>query len=71
MEMSEQIEKTEIQLADDKPLTDEEVAGILEVSPRTVQRLRLSKKLKSVRITSKISRITVKQVKEYLRQKAA
>lgn len=55
-------------LGDETLLEDEEAAVLLKVSARTVQRLRLKKKIKSVRITSKISRIKVAHVKEYLRK---
>lgn len=55
----------------DNLLTDEEAAVILKVSPRTVQRLRLSKKLRSVRVTSKISRIDRKEIRRYIESRAA
>lgn len=56
---------------DDDLLTDKEAAKILKVSPRTVQRLRLSKKIKSVRVTSKLSRIDRKEVLRYIASNAA
>jgi excisionase family DNA binding protein len=59
----------------DKPetnlLSDKEAAVILKVSPRTVQRLRLAKKIKSVRVTSKISRIHPKEIERYVQSRAA
>lgn len=55
----------------EKLLTDEEAAAILNVSPRTVQRLRLSKKIKVRRITSKIKRIKGADLKAYIDSVAA
>lgn len=55
----------------DDLLTDEEAAAILKVSPRTVQRLRLSKKIKSVYVTSKLSRIDRREIQRYIDSRAA
>jgi excisionase family DNA binding protein len=57
--MSEEIKDNEL-------LTDKEVAQLLKVSWRTVQNLRLEKKIKSVKLTAKISRIRPEHVKEYI-----
>jgi excisionase family DNA binding protein len=64
--MSEQQTSNENEL-----LTDEEAAKLLKVSPRTVQRLRLAKKIKSVKVTSKISRIDRNEIKRYVERRAA
>lgn len=66
--LAEEVKQMEVNLGDEALLEDEEAALLLKVSARTVQRLRLKKKIKSVRITSKISRIKVAHVKEYLRK---
>lgn len=55
------------ELEKDELLTDKEAAEILKVSARTVQRLRLKKKLKSVKVTAKISRISRKHVQDYIK----
>jgi excisionase family DNA binding protein len=65
------MEREQLEIKDDANYTDKEVAEILKVSPRTAQRLRLARKLPSVRVTSKIKRVRGKDLKKYLAAQAA
>jgi excisionase family DNA binding protein len=56
-------------LNEDELLTDEEAAKLLKTSSRTVQRLRLAKKIKSVYVTSKTVRLQRSDVEAYIEQR--